>query len=81
MTKLEIANRFFFQWFFVRLTRCIYEVYLEFEEHPGYRILHGKAKWYSLQGFILPTSGWSNNFIFLGKRWFLRITKKKIIIA
>ena len=32
-------------------------------------------QWYSIQGFIVPTTGWNNKFKYLGRRFMLRITK------
>lgn len=35
--------------------------------------------WYSIQGFVIPTTGYDNDFKYLGGKWFFkRITKKYI---
>lgn len=89
MTKLEFVNKVFFQWFFVRLTRCQQRVITEFKITeisivPGGYAPGGDAKykteqWYSLQGWIVPITGWGNDFKFIGKRWFIKITKAKYV--
>lgn len=93
MSKLEVANRFFFQWFFVRLTRCqrrnislfnLTEVSILPDGNHG---IGGKItdsatfEWFSIQGFILPLTGWNNDtFKVIGPApWFLRVTKRKIL--
>lgn len=74
MTKLEIANKFLFQFFFIRLTRNVYTEDLH-QVHqlinfrfPGYKTPE-KYQWYSFQGWIIPFSGWNNDFKFIGKVW------------
>ena len=90
MTKLKMINKFFLQWFFVRLTKCRekkvddYEI-LSYDLMPDGSISSrgiGKTvtyQWYSIQYFILPTTGWNSDFIFLTKEAnFIQLTKKKI---
>lgn len=86
MTKLEIVNKFFFQWFFVRLARCeqsysMQEVVkidffapLSTDEYKEYRF-----RWYSLMTFVVPLTGWGAKYKYLGKKRFYRITKKKMV--
>lgn len=62
MLKLKIINRFILQWLFLRLVKCI--------ENNG-------STWYSIKGFVIPTTGYGNDFKYIGKPKFLRITKKK----
>ena len=58
MTKIEFINKAFFQWFFIRLAKISD---------------NGKPKGYLLLGFVLPLSGWSNDYIQLGKMWRLTL--------
>lgn len=61
-TIVEILNVLILQWFCIRLTRCT----------------DTKTEWYTIQGFILPWTGWSDEFIFLSKGPIhYRITSKK----
>ena len=88
MTLLKAANVFFFQWFFMRLTKCMenivesYDVQ-SYELTPGGISSRGKGQiktysWLSLQMWIVPCTGWWSNFICLGKkRKFIQLTKKK----
>jgi hypothetical protein len=89
MTKLEFANKAFFQWVFVRLTRCQQKVITEFKMHeisitpngykPGGKVEYRTEQWYSLQGWIIPLTGWRNDFKFIGKQWFIKITKARTL--
>lgn len=65
MSKLEFANRFFFQLFFVRLAKTV-------DTLPD-----GTFVWYSLMGFIVPFTGWDNDYEILGELWFFRICSVK----
>lgn len=88
---LEAVNVFFFQWFFVRLTKCREKVVHEFKLESvnliqnGTWSLGGNGKyttyeWYAIQYWILPFSGWYNRFVVLSKECkSIRITKKKIV--
>lgn len=91
MTKLEFVNTFFFQWFFVRLTRCRKEIIFEVQVKEvsllpdgSHGIGFNKKKsrylqWYSFQGWIVPLTGWKKEGKILGKHWFRRITKKRSV--
>lgn len=90
MTKLEFLNKFFFQWFFIRLTFCQTRIITEMKLSEislltdgnygiGGQVKNYKIKyWYSLQGWVLPLSGWEDDYRTIGKRWYLRVTKKRI---
>jgi len=91
MTKLKTINIFFFQWFFVRLTKCSekritnYKL-ISFDLMPDNSIGSrgvGQIKhfqWYCIQYWILPLTGWKTDFIFLYKEpKFIKITKEKEI--
>lgn len=89
MTLLKFLNVFFFQWFFVRLTKntrmgirsqtaIVIDSLDKFKKvyADGPRELY----WYSIQYFILPCTGWWSKFIYLnGKPKFYRITKNKFL--
>lgn len=87
MTKLEFVNKFFFQWFFVRLTKCQQKVIEDFTLTEvsvmpgGDHSIGGSAKtatykWYAIQYWIIPTTGWGKPFRQIGySRKFLNITK------
>ena len=92
MTWLKFLNVYFFQWFFVRLTKHIdRDVVIDYQllswdiMHDGNISARGigdkvTLQWYSIQNFIIPTTGWSTNYKYIGKGpKFLRITKKKIV--
>lgn len=68
MSKLEFVNRFFFQLFFVRLTRVI--------ENKDDEV---KYQWYSIMFWVVPFTGWNTNFKFIGKRHLKQITKSRNI--
>ena len=53
MTKLGLVNRIFFQWLFVRVTR---------------KVQDGVTIGYGLMGFVMPLSGWDNDYKIIGKR-------------
>ena len=77
MTWLEIINRVLLQWLFIRLTRNEIHEIKDFKlkaVNKGY-----KRYWYSIQGFIIPTTGWNQEpFIFWGDKWMKKITKEHI---
>ncbi len=88
---LGLANRLLFQWGFIRLTRC-QEKRIENYTLHSFDLMDngniasrgvGKTKtyqWYSFQYWILPLTGWKNNFIYLNKTpKFVRISKKYYI--
>ena len=79
MTKLKAVNLFFFQWFFVRLTKCTEGRIEEYTLHSLDLMADGSMtsrgtgetktyQWYSLQFWILPCTGWNNNLIYLNKK-------------
>jgi hypothetical protein len=91
MTWLKAINVFILQWFFVRLTRHNEKVITEFILKDisimpdGLAGMGGAGKvsihqWYSIQYWILPCSGWGNEFIYLNKRpKFIKYSKKRIL--
>jgi len=91
MTPLKAANVFFFQWFCIRLTRCL-DSRVENYQATSYDLMpdgnigsRGTGKtvtyqWYSLQFWIVPCTGWWSDFVYLNKKpTFLKITKPKAI--
>jgi len=62
MTKLKFINKYILQWLFIRLTKCIDNESNEY--------------WYSLQYLVVPTTGWTTDFKFVGNRKLFKITKK-----
>lgn len=91
MTLLKAANVLFFQWFFVRLTKCTekkvedYKL-LSYDLMPDGNISSrgvgssSTYQWYSIQYCILPCSGWWNDFVYLNKKpKFIRCTEPKKI--
>jgi len=89
MTKLEFINKVIFQWFFVRLTRCQQRIISEFNMYevsitpngyaPGGNVQYKTEQWYSLQGWIVPLTGWNGDFKFIRKQWFIKLTKPKAL--
>jgi hypothetical protein len=89
MTKLEFVNKVFLQWFFIRMTRCQRKVFTEFKMYeisivpggyaPGGTGKYKTEQWDSIQGWIIPLTGWSTDFKFLGKRWFVKVSKPEIV--
>ena len=67
MSFVGFINLFFFQFLFVRLTRIV-----ETTENA-------KFEYFAIQGFILPLTGWSRDFIYLSEPKFFTISKPKII--
>lgn len=91
MTKLEFANKAVFQWFFVRLTRCEQNIIIDVVV-DSCSILPGGScgmafkkkgvktkRHYAIQGWIVPLTGWSSAFKFIGKQWFIKVTKPKFV--
>lgn len=89
MSWLMTVNVFFFQWFCIRLTkhceRLIFPkdeiIYITGVSYSARDIdLEFVVKqYYSIQGFILPCTGWWSNYIYMTKKpFFIRITKKFI---
>jgi hypothetical protein len=91
MSKLGIANRFFFQLFFVRLTKHTENTWVtynltSFDITSSGIASRGTGKmettqWYSIQYWILPFTGWQTDFIYLGNKSprYWQITKKIIL--
>jgi hypothetical protein len=87
MSKLGLANKLFFQWFFIRLTKNIdrqvsnYNL-ISYDILPyGFAARGNGTEWYSIQYWMLPLTGWKCNYIYLGKKSprYWQITKKKLI--
>ncbi len=68
MTWLKFINVFVLQLFFVRLTYCERGKYLG-SLYGNYTM----QKWYSLQYFIVPFTGWNSKFKYLGKVKFIKL--------
>ena len=91
MTKLKAANVFFFQWFFVRLTKCTekrvenYNLISVDLMQDGYASTRGTGnvetyQWYSIQFWILPCTGWWDDYIYLNtKPKFFKCTKERLV--
>ena len=87
MSNLGLVNRLFFQFLFVRLTKnqetkminyqpVSYDLTPNGVAARGYGDIE-TTEWYSIQYWILPFSGWGNNFHYIGKKSprYWRITK------
>lgn len=61
MTKLESANKFFFQFFFVRLAKYVHD---------------GKLVAWGLVYPVLPFTGWQSDYIILAKKLKAKIIKR-----
>jgi hypothetical protein len=92
MARLRFLNRFILQWFFIRLTICKEDIMddynvISFDLTPGGMASRGTGniktyQWYSIQGWIVPTTGYESDFKYLNKSkkpFFFRLTKKKPI--
>lgn len=85
MSWLKILNVFLLQWFFIRLTRCS-EILTEETDGKTVEVLgvlmtknlsiKVEKRWYAIQGFILPLTGWWSKFVFLYKPFFIKISNK-----
>ena len=69
---MKLTN-YFLQIFFIRITRCDKRYYRGLMRYIGF------SYWYSIQGWIVPFTGWRNEFKFIGKRFNKRITKTRIL--
>lgn len=92
VTRLQVVN-WVLQWLFIRLTRCketkildadLMEVSVsikdgKIEGNPGYRINKFRiTEWFAIQYWVVPLTGWSNDFRYIGKQKFSgRISKKE----
>lgn len=87
--NMKSINLFFLQWFFVRLTRCevrviddiqLFEVSLLPSGGLGFgsnvRSSHIEY-WYTIQGWIIPGTGWDSRFRYVKRNWHIKITKPK----
>lgn len=86
---LELVNKLIFQWFFIRVVLCQQKevIGVKFDSLSllpdgsyGFAFRDPQLKikyWYSLKGWISPFSGWGNDFKYIGKSWFVKITKEK----
>lgn len=73
MNWLKFVNVFIFQWFFIRLTRI--------EDKGENEFCFTYYYWYSIQYFIVPLTGWWNEFVWLENQKFYQLTKKKIKVS
>lgn len=84
MTKLGFINYFFLQWFCFRLARCQSPIKLSIDFGAGF-LKEGeyetgsKMQWYSVLYFVVPLTGWNNDYRFMGKQRLRRITRKRMI--
>ena len=91
MSLLKFVNLFFFQWFCVRLTKHTEERVENYRLHSfdmmpdgtfssrGYGHKH-TYQWYSIQYWVVPTTGWSKPFKYMnGVAEYVRVTKEKRI--
>ena len=92
MNWLKAVNIILLQWFFIRLTRCTQKRIMEFDLLEASTMLDGSMsvggivkkteiwQWYSIQFWILPSTGWKNNFIYLTKKpCFFKVSKAHVI--
>lgn len=88
ISYLGFFNRFLFQWFFIRLTKCK-EKRIENYNLDNFDLVSGGNmssrgtgqikiyQWYSFQFWVLPLTEWKNNFKYLNENpKFIRISKK-----
>ncbi len=88
MSWVKFLNIFILQLFFIRLTRCSQVVVSDYKLFsydltPGGISPRGVGtskthSWLSIQGIIVPFTGWNSEFIYIGKPIFLKISKVKI---
>ncbi len=90
MTPLKAINVFLLQWFFIRLTSLKERVIEDFQIHSFSVSQHGFVssrgtgeykiyQYYVLEFWIVPCTGWWNNFKYLnGDGNFTQITKKSL---
>ncbi len=84
---MKLLNLILLQWFFVRLARCTERKIVEFKLREVSIMFDGSIspggnckveiwEWYSLQGWIVPLTGWRNKFVYLNKTpFFIKFTK------
>jgi hypothetical protein len=83
---LRFINVFFLQWFFIRLTLCQQNIIVGAELDSvsvlndgshGFAFRYAGIKvqyWYSIQGWVVPLTGWKNDFRYVGKKWMKALT-------
>lgn len=94
MTWLQFVNVFFFQWFFIRLARCTgadkVNLKVDFSRPDEEAMIknlvkvtgtYQERKWqhYGIYGFVVPCTGWWNDYIALCKPFYKQLTKKKYV--
>lgn len=91
MTWLGAINIFVLQWFFIRFTRHTDKLITQFTLKEASILQSGNIgvggsykteiyQWYSIQLWILPCTGWWNEFIYLNKYpKFIRCSKRKVL--
>jgi hypothetical protein len=90
MTWLLFINKYFLQYFFIRLARCEDKKIKKNNNLTSVRVVDGGSleitsddnvklyKWFSILYWVKPYSGWNSDFIYLNnKHNYLRITKRK----
>ncbi|MBV6478683.1 MAG: hypothetical protein HGGPFJEG_01441 [Ignavibacteria bacterium] len=72
MTKnwLNYLNKFFLQWFFVRLTRAEVNKF----STGGIKVI---SSWYAIQYWVMPLSGYGREYKYLGKQKYFKLTNMK----
>jgi len=63
MSKLKFVNVFIFQWLFIRLQKTVHD---EEDLNPG-------AIGWGIIGFILPTTGWTNEYRYILKSFYIHL--------
>lgn len=95
MSWLKFVNVFFFQWFFIRLARCtgtakrISDIKFGWDNSQldtgdsEIRVYYTQKayRYYGIYGFVLPLTGWYNNYINIGTPFCKQITKKKYVTS
>ena len=80
MSNLEFFNKFFFQFFFLRLAKCQEKKDIKVNvggENPYTTSYSQIYQWYSLMIGIIPFTGWIKNCRYILKKpLIIRITKK-----
>jgi hypothetical protein len=87
-TRLGLLNFCLLQFFFIRLTRCERKVITKFDLESidlmpgGVFVPSGRVRefeiesWYAIQYWIVPFTGWSSDFVYLGRKGFIHFNKK-----
>lgn len=65
---INILNIFILQWFFVRIQDGIQ---MKHKNRGCFDFQHR----FELTGFVLPLTGWYNQYFTIGKRWVIGLTK------